>query len=341
MLTPPEDLSTHQVSCYLGEHWGLLGAEVTYAPLGHGSHNWAVVAADGTRWFVKASRSGPDSDFSRATYQTAALLREAGLDFVLGPLRDRSGEVRRQVSSNWELSVFPFIDGRNPDFRSGERVRVAEILGRLHALSPVPDVAVRWEPGWFQPELKRVLAEELDRAWTEGPYGERARALFVSSRSGIEGLLDLSDRLVAQLADSEEPPVITHGEPHGGNTMVDSSGRTHLIDCDALMVAPRERDLRVLLYASHRRPRNLDNTEVLAAYRRTAGPVEPRPFVLELFRAEWHLIELSRYARLFSGPHGQTADVEVRWNALEGYVPVSQNWPDLLSAQGVSPTSSR
>ncbi|WP_349329308.1 hypothetical protein [Actinopolymorpha sp. B9G3] len=29
----------------------------------------------------------------------------------------------------------------------------------------------------------------------------------------------------------------------------------------------------------------------------------------ELFRAEWRLIEIYRYAQLFSGPHGQAADV--------------------------------
>jgi hypothetical protein len=111
--------------------------------------------------------------------------------------------------------------------------------------------------------------------------------------------------------------------------MLDTSGRMHLIDCDATMIAPRERDLRLLLHASHARPKDLDNTAVLAAYQRTAGPVEPRSFVLELFRAEWHLIEIARYAELFSGAHGDSADVQARWRSLNGYVPVSQNWAAL------------
>ena len=333
MLTPPEDLSPDEVSSSLRTHWGLLGAEVTYTPLGHGSHNWTVTTAGGSRWFVKAYRSGPDSDFFRTTGQTAALLREAGLDFVLGPVRDQHGEAVTQVSPNWQLAVFPFVEGRNPDFSSGERALVADVLGRLHAFSPVPAVAERWEPGWFQPELKQVLADELQRPWTEGPYGERARSLFVDARSGIERLFRLSDQLVARLADSDEPCVITHGEPHAGNTMLDHSGKMYLIDCDAVMLAPRERDLRVLLYASHRRPRGLDNTEVLAAYRRAAGPIEPRPFALELFRVEWHLIEIARYAQLFSGRHGSTADVQARWRALNAYLPVSQNWPEFASGR--------
>jgi spectinomycin phosphotransferase len=51
-----------------------------------------------------------------------------------------------------------------------------------------------------------------------------------------------------------------------------------------------------------------------------------------LFRAEWHLVEICRYAHLFSASHGQTADTRARWQALEGYVPVAQNWPELTSA---------
>ena len=334
MLTSPQDLTAEQVSVYLHTHWALDGLEVTYAPVGHGSHNWSVTAPDGTRWFAKADRISPDSDFFQATYQTTAVLHEAGLDFVLGPIRDLTGQARPQVSPDWELALFPFIEGHNPDFGSGsgERAQVAEILGRLHAFAPIPDMALHWEPGWYQAELKQTLANELEQPWTDGPYGERARSLFVSTRPGIERLLALSDQLVAQLATSDDPWVITHGEPHGGNTMLDTAGKMHLIDCDAMMFAPRERDLRLLLYANHQRPQNVDNTEVIAAYQRNAGPVQPRPFALELFRAEWHLIEIARYAELFSGKHTDTADVQARWKSLNSYIPVTQNWPELTYA---------
>jgi spectinomycin phosphotransferase len=335
MLTPPDDLTADQIAEFLRTHWTFAPAEVSYTPLGHGSHNWTVVATDGTKWFAKFNRSGPNSEFSEATNQTAAALREAGLDFVLGPVRDRAGNVRTQLSSRWEVSVFPYIEGRNPDFDTDERALVAEAVGRLHGYDQVPDLALRWEPGWYQPELKQLLADELDRPWAAGPYGERARALFVRTRSGIERLFAESDRLVGLLAESDEPWAITHGEPHDGNSMLDASGTAYLIDCNALMYAPRERDLRLLLHASHQRPRELDNTAVLAAYQRGLGrPVRPREFALELFRAEWHLIEICRYAWLFSGPHEDTADVRVRWKALTGYLPVEQNWPELPYVQG-------
>lgn len=304
---------------------------MTYAPVGHGSHNWSAVAG-GSSWFVKAYRRGADSSFFQATQESTAALGESGLSCVLAPMRSLGGAALAAVSPEWELAVFPFVTGRNADFLSPDRELVASALGSLHAFRPVPSSALRWEPGWQQPELRTRLSSGLSDSWP-GPYGERARRLLARCRPGIEALLGLSDRVVARLSSSDEPWVMTHGEPHGGNSMIDSStGAAVLIDCDAVMVAPRERDLRLLLHASHKGPRGLDNTAVMAAYQRVVGPVSPREWVIDLFRAEWHLLEIARYAEQFAASHAESADTAARIASLESYVPVTQNWPALNAA---------
>jgi spectinomycin phosphotransferase len=305
---------------------------VTYAPVGHGSHNWSV-EANGTRWFVKANR-GQDPEFLRTVLTSVDALGESGLDCVLAPVRSLTGAVVAEVSPHWHLTLFPFVRGRNADFTGADRALVATALGRLHAFEPLPENAMLWEPGWYQPELRERLATDLDRSWSDGPYGERARTLLTRYREGVEALLALSDRLVERLAADDQPYVMTHGEPHGGNSMIDESGEAILIDCP-MMVAPRERDLRLLLHGSHKGTRGWDNAEVLAAYHRAAGPVEPREWMIELFRAEWHLIEIARYAELFSGPHVDSADTAARIATLEGYVPVTRNWPGLTASSEI------
>jgi spectinomycin phosphotransferase len=326
MLHRADGLSDELVVDWLAHGWALECSRVDYVPMGAGSQNWSVVVADGTRRFVKADRAGPSSEFFTTTHATAAALGEAGLDFVLAPIRDRDGEPRRRVSAEWEMAVFPFVDGRNSTLDPADRVSVAETIGRLHAAGVVPEVVVRWEPGWYQPELRKLLTEDLDRVWDGGPFGEQARSLLQGDREGIVRLLDLSDRHVEQMAALDDVWVMTHGEPNRGNTMIDASGRAMLIDCNAMMLAPRERDLRVLLYG-HSGGRRADALRVLAAYQRTAGAVVPREFVLELFLAEWHLIEIGRYAERFAGQHEDSDDVRAQWAALAGYVPVDQNWP--------------
>lgn len=327
MLDEPADLHAQEISAGLRDYWGIVATDVSYLPMGHGSCNWVAEVADGLKWFIKADHAD-SSAFHQAAYRTASELHDAGLGFVHAAIRDRAGVLRRRISPTWELAVFPFIHGRNPDFRSSvDRTRIADAVGRLHAHVPVPAEAMRWSPGFRQAQLRDLLANELDRPWTEGPYGEGSRALITESVAEIEELFRLHDRLVERLFASDERWVITHGEPHGGNTMLDTAGQMHLIDCDDMMLAPRERDLWLLLYVDHQRPAGLDNESVIEAYRRRAGPVEPRRYVLELYRADWHLREISAYGAQFSGPHENTADVQAHWQSLNSYLPIIRNWP--------------
>ncbi len=306
---------------------------MAYTPLGDGSYNWIGSVANIPRWFVKANPAGDDSAFLRTTYRTARALHDEGLTFINAPLPDLQGELRRHISSAWDLGVFPFIPGRSPDFHGSlhERAGIAHVIGRLHALAPVTTEALRWTPGYRRRELRELLEAGLDGPWDQGPFGDRARSLFRASVSGIRALLAEHDRLFELLMASPDPWVITHGEPHDGNSRLDPHGCIHLIDCDAMMLAPRERDLKLLLHAGHQRPLPVVNGPVLAAYRAAVAPVDVRPLVLELFRAEWHLMEISAYGQQFRGQHESTDGATAHWLSLNNYLPVSQNWPALTT----------
>ncbi|MBO0882237.1 MAG: hypothetical protein J2P17_18250 [Mycobacterium sp.] len=52
--------------------------------------------------------------------------------------------------------------------------------------------------------------------------------------------------------------------------------------------------------------------------------------VLDLFRADWHLREISAYAQDFNQPHRDTEDLRAHWASLNTYLPVAQNWPRLV-----------
>jgi spectinomycin phosphotransferase len=327
MLTPAPGLTPEIVVEWVEVHWGLTGCRAAYLPAGAGSHNW-VVSGDAGTWFVKIDPAGPDSEFFDATYATAAALADAGLDMVLGPVRDREGAPRRRVSADWQVAVFPYVRGRNATRAVSDRVRVARAIGRLHSSEFVPPEALRWTPGWLQPQLTQRLDQGLDRRWDQGPFGERARALLLNDRPGILRLLDLSAGHAAQLEQSRDRWVMTHGEPNSGNVMIDAAGRVVLIDCNGMLLAPPERDLRVLLYG-HNGVERPGMAKVVAGYLSLAGDARPRLFVMELFVAEWHLAEIERYAQQFLGPHQDSDDARAAWTALTGYVPVRQNWPQL------------
>jgi len=305
--------------------------EVSYADVGRGSFNWTAEGVDGRRWFVKVSHKDREPGFLDRTYETAAALHEAGLDFVHAAIRTpHGGHLRGPVGGQYLMSVFPYIDGRNRTNDEADRVELAETLGRLHAHMPIPDVAFRLTLGYRIPQFRVQIGRGANTTWGNGPFAEPARLLSSAARPGLERLLNAYDRWVARYRDDDEPVVMTHGEPHTGNTMVTASGEIRLIDCDAMMAGPRERDLRLLLDGSHGGPRGLDNTAVMAAYQRGTGrEVVPRRYVMDMLRAEWHLGEIGAYLASFSAQHHVDRDTVADWRAFTSYVPIEQNWPDL------------
>lgn len=329
MLDRPVDLTDEQIVASLHARWGIDVLRMEYTPVGYGGYHWTVDEPGGGRWFVTADpRVGEQYSWILASYRAAAMLREHGLEFILPPTPDRHGELRPDIAPAWALAVYPYIDGRNPDYTTGERDQAMELLGRLHAFTPVPDMAYRWEPlDW--PELLSPYLDHLSTPWDHGPYGEPARALLTRSAAGIEQLIAHYQILADQVLGTDDSYVITHDEPHAGNAILDTAGAIHFIDWDATFVAPREMGLRILLHGRHEQPLGLDNRSAIAAYQRTAGPVQPRPYALELFRAEWALLEIWRHLQRFSQPHDGTADDVARWDGLNRYLPVTQNWPNL------------
>ena len=103
--------------------------------------------------------------------------------------------------------------------------------------------------------------------------------------------------------------MLTHGEPHPGNTMLTPDG-WRLIDWDTVLVAPPERDLWSL---------DPGDGSVLARYGEATG-VRPLSPLLELYRIRWDLADLAVDVSRFRRPHRGTADDEASWELVRSLV---------------------
>jgi aminoglycoside phosphotransferase (APT) family kinase protein len=121
-------------------------------------------------------------------------------------------------------------------------------------------------------ELEATL-RSADDVGDRGPYARPAAVLLVENAVPIQRLLARYDELVVQGGAQPSRTVLTHGEPHPGNTMLTSGGWL-LIDWDTALVAQPERDLWSLDPA---------DGSVLDAYAEATG-VTPLPSMLELYR---------------------------------------------------------
>jgi spectinomycin phosphotransferase len=153
--------------------------------------------------------------------------------------------------------------------------------------------------------LEAALAE-LDVPWTGGPLAEPARAAVRRSASELAELLALADELAAAARRDGGDWVVTHGEPHAGNVMRTGGGR-RLVDWDTVALAPRERDLWLLVAGGGR--------AVVDDYERLTG-VRPSDAGLDYFRLMWELKDLAEYLNVLRAPHREDADTTRQFGAL-------------------------
>jgi aminoglycoside phosphotransferase (APT) family kinase protein len=281
---------------------GVDAGAMVYQPVGFGSHHWSV----GTRWFVTVD----DLDTKR---RTAGDSRDAAferLDLALGAARELAAEfVVAPVGplvrlGRYAAARYPFVAGESFEFAgypAGEhRDAVLAMLVQVHAAAGT--AAPRDD---FVVPHRDVLEATLGAAvlGTAGPYEQRAAALVADHARGIRRLLDRYDELAAG-ADPGRA-VLTHGEPHPGNTLRTADG-WRLIDWDTALIAQPERDLWLL-------------GGDLTAYRKATG-VDVRPELLELYRLRWDIADLAVDVDRFRRPHTGTADDEKSFKILQSIV---------------------
>lgn len=302
MLTPPDGFGDRAVAAAVRAGWGLRVDDVAYAAVGFGSHHWHAEAG-GVRWFVTVDEVDNASRL-RAALQTAKTLRDAGLAFVVAPEPTTTGDVLRVVDGRFAVAVYPRVEGT-----PGEWGPYPSAAARAAVLARLVAVHARPVPGAPVDDFTIPHAEALDDAggsWGDGPYGEAAAALFASRREEVDRVLARYARLARAVGLRTDRFVVTHGEPHPGNTITTGDGVV-LVDWDTAMVAAPERDLWLLAE---------DDPSVLADYAAATG-VDPDPGALELHRLRWWLADVAVDASALRRPHHPSADTEARWASLQ------------------------
>jgi spectinomycin phosphotransferase/16S rRNA (guanine(1405)-N(7))-methyltransferase len=324
VFTRPDGLTDAAVVDVLELHWRLAVDTINHAPVGFGSFHWNVSSGD-ERWFVTVDdlvgRRRDDAESTAdaghrlgAALATARALADAGLPFVVAPTPSRAGAVIEPVDDRYVVAVYRYVHGRahpwSPYPDRSARLAVLELLAELHAV-PGPDVGPTLVDDRLIPRraaLASVLADHAE-PWAAGPFGEPARALVHAHATEVAAALEHFDRLSASVVAADRPLVLTHGEPHRGNT-IDTAGGVVLIDWDTALLAPPERDLWALAD---------EDVAVLDAYAARTG-VTPDAQAVELYRLWWRLTEIALYVHDLRRPHTDTADSRTCLDGLRRYI---------------------
>lgn len=180
------------------------------------------VAAEQGRYFVKVRTTPADVAVPRSLHQQ-------GITAVVAPI----GEL---TEDGVQVLLYPFVDGRNcwkDGFTDHQYTEYGRILAAIHAADPpgtvpeetfdAPSIALV-ESGQLS-ELLRPHARQIKL------LAERAEALRAEALRADAAATTPRDR------------VLCHGDIHTGNVLVTADGRLSIVDWDAPIRAPRERDL--------------------------------------------------------------------------------------------------
>jgi hypothetical protein len=318
MFTRPDDLDDATLIGQLSDHWNISVDDIEYLAVGFGSHHWRAIAS-GQSWFVTVDdldvklRDRADSRHQafvrlQSALDTARLLHDRGLAFVVAPIPAVDGSVVRRTGDHFAIAVYPHIDGRThtwgPYESHRDRSAVLQRLIAVHGATADASAPARLDD--FSIQNRDDLEQSIAGVPSDtGPFAHPANALLAQHARVLTRLLVEYDHLADEARRAGHRNVVTHGEPHMGNTMVTEQGWL-LVDWDTALLAPPERDLWMVAAGDR---------SIIDLYTASTGR-EVLDRALEMYRLAWDLNDMSVYAALFRRPHTDTRDARESFDNL-------------------------
>jgi spectinomycin phosphotransferase len=264
-----------------------------------GMDGWAyrVDTADG-RYFLKVKREFP----GLPAVLVPRALRDAGITAVVAPIDTAAGRPAHEADG-YVLLLYPYVDGGNlwdAGLTDDQWVEYGRILAAVHAADRPAAVDLPVESfRTTAPERIRSLAGDAARS----PH---LADLWAAHGDGILRLADETRELAERAAATGAPHVVCHTDIHAGNLLADPDGALYVVDWDAPVLAPRERDLMFAFGVAFGEQPMDPHRERL--FRHGYGPVEPDPTLMAYYRSERTLDDIAQFTATVLDPDASEAN---------------------------------
>ncbi|WP_433494782.1 phosphotransferase enzyme family protein [Micromonospora sp. CA-248089] len=300
------DIDERMLAAEVAAAWSVDVNHLAFMPVGLDGHAWAyrVETSDGGRYFLKVRRG----DFAPAAVLLPGFLRAQGLRQVVAPLNLRlHGGVARRFG-DYRLLLYPFHDGGSlwgRGLTDRQWIEYGEFLSRLHRVTPSAEVAAALPTETY----RSSAGERLRTLGAQAATSEVLGAFWARHGAALHRLAETVDDLASRVTPGQH--VICHADIHPGNLIADGDGPLHVVDWDAPILAPRERDLMFVYstdFGDH--PINGRRAEL---FRAGYGAVELDRTLLSYYRSERHLDDVAVFLGSILDPG---ASAESRANDL-------------------------
>jgi spectinomycin phosphotransferase len=295
MLEEP-DLEDEQIIACLQDEYGLLAVQVAFLPLGADRDTavYRAVADDETPYFCKLRRGV----FDETSVALPKFLSDQGIVQILPPLMTKTGQLWANLDA-FKVILYPYVEGHDA-YEGGlsdrQWVDFGTALKSIHTAVVPPALVRRIQQETYSPKWREIVRTFLGRVEDDAfddPVAGKLAALLKARRDQIDDLVRRTERLARALLSQSREFILCHSDIHAGNILIDTNGTFHIVDWDAPILAPKERDLMFVgggQMAAWRTPRE-EETLFYQGY----GQTQVDPIALAYYRYERIVEDIAVY----------------------------------------------
>lgn len=245
MIKESLNIKQRLINC-LKIHYGIDVDTLILLPLGADMQAsiYKAQAYDQSIYFIKL-KHGHSHDISAIII---TLLGDAGIQQIIPIVKTIHGQSTHHLD-DLTLIVFPFIEGQDGfsrDFTEDQWYALGNVMRKIHEIDVPQSIQSRvrretYSPKWRQ--AVRSLYPLIESKSSGDTIAVNLHSFMKKHMAEIHQLVDRAEHLSQKIQHQSPEFVLCHSDIHGGNVLMDGKDNIYIVDWDAPIMAPKERDL--------------------------------------------------------------------------------------------------
>jgi spectinomycin phosphotransferase len=313
MLEKPK-IDDKKIIAVLKSDYGISATQINFLPIGNASNTWIYsVDASEDKYFLKLKKGG----FDGASIETSRYLYDSGISAIVAPLSTQAKKLWAQCDE-YVLILFSYIDATSADASglSHEQWReFGKTLSAIHKSKLPEELTTQLKVETFISEAW-LWIEKIKSRIDQGNFADSQQGSFADfwnqKQEVIENILKRAKESSDLILENPPDNMICHTDIHLANVLVSPDEQIHIVDWDAVMLAPKERDLMFIL-----------GRDEASLFFEGYGRESVDQQVLSYYRCDWVLQELTDYGDrvFFSTDAGEETRREAVAAVIEMFKP--------------------
>ena len=245
MLEKPDFSDEKIVACLLAAY-GITAVQLTFLPIGADQFTavYRAVSVTGHAYFVKLRSRA----FDEIAVTLPRFLSDMGLAQIIAPMAAKTGLLWTSLPP-YTMILYPFVAGRDGyevNLSDRQWTEFGTLLKKIHTMQ-LPPALRKILPQETYPSIGRerliFFLKWIGRTGLDDPLTAELAGFLRPRRDELGKLVDRTERLAQSLKARSLELFLCHADIHAGNLLITSDGTFFLVDWDAPILAPKERDL--------------------------------------------------------------------------------------------------